>query len=348
MAMMRRDGPFQHPEHRQQAAAPLPRRGLGALGLAALLAPPALAQGADPLPSWRDGPRRRALLDFVAAVTAEGGAGFVPPEQRIATFDNDGTLWVEQPVYTQVLFVIDRIRALAPQHADWSHDPVFRAAIAGDLRGVAAGGAPGLVRLVGAAQAGTTPEEFGRIAAEWLAAARDRRWQRPYTQLVYQPMLEVLGFLRASGFTCFIVTGGGVEFVRAFSQAAYGIPPWRVVGSTFALTPEERDGRIVLLREPTVDFVDDGPGKPVGIARHIGQRPIAAFGNSDGDVHMLRYTTEGPGRCLSMIVRHDDAEREYAYDRDSQVGHLARALDEAPARGWQVISMKEDWARIFA
>jgi hypothetical protein len=206
----------------------------------------------------------------------------------------------------------------------------------------------GLLTLAGAAQAGNTPEEFQRIAAEWLAAARDPRWGRLHTDLVYQPMLELLAVLRAHTFTTFIVSGGGVEFVRAFSERVYGIPPHQVVGSSFALTPGESEGRIALRREPRVDFIDDGPGKPVGIARQIGRRPIAAFGNSDGDWHMLRYTTEGPGRRLGMILRHDDADREYAYDRDSHVGRLARALDEAPQRGWQVISMREDWARVFA
>ena len=324
------------------------RRDLAILATALAVAPGlAAAQGADPLPSWRDGRRRRALLDFVAAVTRESGPEFVPPAGRVAVFDNDGTLWVEQPMYTQMIFVLDRIRTLAPQHPDWQRDPVFRAAIAGDMRGVAAGGTEGLVRLAGAAQAGNTPEEFQRIAAEWLATARDGKWNRPNTALVYQPMLEVLGLLRANGFTTFIVSGGGIEFVRAFAEETYGIPPQRVVGSSFALTPGERDGRIVLTREPRIDFIDDGPGKPVGIALHIGRRPIAAFGNSDGDYHMLRYTTEGAGRRLGMIVRHDDAEREFAYDRDSHIGRLARALDEAPARGWQVVSMRDDWSRVF-
>lgn len=324
------------------------RRALLALAGAALAAPRAArAQGADPLPSWTDGPRKRALLDFVAAVTREGTPDFVPPRGRIATFDNDGTLWVEQPAYTQAIFVLERIRALAPQHPQWRQDPLFRAAIAGDMRTVAAGGTAGLVKLAGAAQAGNSPEEFQRIAAAWLASARDGRWQRPYTSLVYQPMLEVLAFLRANGFTTFIVSGGGVEFIRAFSEQAYGVPPHQVIGSTFALQPGERDGRVILTREPRIDFVDDGPGKPVGIARHIGQRPIAAFGNSDGDEQMLRYTTEGPGRRFGMIVHHDDAAREYAYDRDSHIGRLARALDAAPRRGWQVVSMREDWSRIF-
>ena len=327
----------------------LPRRAVLGLAGAALSASALQAQpSADPLPSWRNGPRKRALLDFVAAVTREGGAEFVAPGARIATFDNDGTLWVEQPAYTQLLFILDRIRALAPRNPAWQQDALFRAAIAGDLHAAASGGAEGLLRLAGAAQAGNTPEEFQRIAADWLSTARDARWRRPFTELVYQPMLELLAFLRANGFATFIVSGGGVEFVRAFSAATYGIPPHHVVGSSFALTPGEQDGRITLLREPRVDFVDDGPGKPVGIARHIGQRPIAAFGNSDGDREMLRYATEGTGRRFGMIIRHDDADREYAYDRESHVGRLARALDEAPHRGWHVASMRNDWARVFA
>jgi phosphoserine phosphatase len=321
---------------------------LALLGLAPLLPSAARAQaGADPLPSWRDGTPKRALLDFVAAVATEGGPDFVRPPERIAVFDNDGALWVEQPTYTQLRFILDRIRVLAPQNPAWQQDPLFHAAIAGDMHSVAAGGTEGLLKLAGAAQAGNNPEEFQRIAAEWLATARDRRWSRPYTQLVYQPMLEVLAFLRARGFTTFIVSGGGVELVRAFSEEVYGIPPHQVVGSTFALRPGEQDGRITLTREPHVDFVDDGPGKPVGIARHIGRRPIAAFGNSDGDFQMLQYTTEGSGRRLGMIVHHDDAEREYAYDRDSHVGRLARALDEALRRGWSIVSMRQDWARVF-
>lgn len=324
----------------------LPRRSLP-LALAAPTA--ALAQpGADPLPSWREGPRRRALLDFLAAVTTEGGPEFVPPAERVAVFDNDGTLWVEQPAYTQLFFVLDRLRALAPANPAWREDALFRAALEGDLHAAAAGGVAGLLRLAGAAQAGNTPEEFQRLAAAWLETARDGRWNRPFTALVYAPMLEVLALLRARGFTCAIVSGGGVEFLRAFAEPVYGVPPHLVVGSSFALEPGEAEGRVVLTRQPRVDFVDDGPGKPVGIARHLGRRPLAAFGNSDGDWHMLRYTTEGPGRRLGMIVRHDDAAREYAYDRESHVGRLARALDEAPARGWHVISMRADWARVFA
>jgi hypothetical protein len=322
-----------------------------ALGvLAACIGAPALrAQAAsDPLPSWREGPRKRAILDFVAAVTQVGGVDFVPEADRIAVFDNDGCLWVEQPAYPQLVFILDRMKALAPRHPEWQQDKLLAAAAAGDLHAVAAGGTAALLRVAGIAQAGNTPEEFQRIAAAWLAEARDGRWRRLHTELVYQPMLEVLALLRAHRFRTFIVSGGGVEFVRAFSESVYGIPPYQVVGSSFALTPGEADGRIVLTREPRVDFVDDGPGKPVGIARHIGKRPIAAFGNSDGDWHMLRYTTEGPGRRLGMIIRHDDAVREFAYDRESHVGRLARALDEAPARGWHVVSMRDDWGRIFS
>ena len=307
----------------------------------------ALAQGADPLPSWREGPRKRALLEFVAAVTREGSADYVHPSARIAVFDNDGTLWVEQPAYVQLLFILDRIRALAPANPAWQQDAVFRAAMAGDLHGAMAGGNEGLMRLAGAAMAGNTPEEFQAIAAEWLKTARHPKWNRPYTALVYQPMLEVLRFLRAAGFGTFIVSGGGVEFVRAFAEETYDIPPHQVVGSSFALTVGEEAGRLMLRREPRVDFIDDGPGKPIGIARHIGSRPIAAFGNSDGDYEMLRYTTEGAGRRLGMIIRHDDAEREFAYDRESHIGRLARALDHAPTRGWQVVSMRDDWARVF-
>ena len=323
----------------------LGRRTFGVM-IAALPAA-ALAQGTDPLPSWREGPRKRALLDFVASVTREGSAGYVPPAERIAVFDNDGALWVEQPAYPQLIFMLDRIRALAPQNPAWQQDAVFRAAIAGDMHGVMAGGSEGLMRLGGAAMAGNSPEEFQRIAAEWLKNARHPKWNRPYTALVYQPMLEVLRFLRASGFTNFIVSGGGVEFVRAFAEETYGVPPQHVVGSSFALKVTEDAGRLTLLREPRVDFIDDGPGKPIGIARHIGRRPIAAFGNSDGDFEMLRYTTEGSGLRFGMIIRHDDAEREFAYDRESHIGRLARALDAAPARGWQVVSMREDWVRVF-
>lgn len=327
---------------------PTRRAGLAALGAALSLQAARAQPAADPLPSWREGAARQAILAFVAAVTQAGGPDFVPEAERVAVFDNDGCLWVEQPAYPQLVFILDRMKALAPRHPEWQQDPLLAAAAAGDLRTVAAGGTAALLRVAGLAQAGSTPEEFQRIAAAWLAEARDGRWRRLHTELVYTPMLDLLALLRAHGFRTFIVSGGGVEFVRAFAERVYGVPPHQVVGSSVALTAGEADGRIVLTREPRVDFIDDGPGKPIGIARQIGRRPIAAFGNSDGDWHMLRYTTEGPGRRLGMIIHHDDAVREYAYDRDSHVGRLSRALDEAPARGWHVVSMRADWRTIFA
>lgn len=320
---------------------------LGVIGAAAFAGRTLAQGGGDPLPSWRPGARRDAILRFVAEVTRDGGPGFVPPAERIAAFDNDGTLWVEQPLYVQFIFILDRVRALAPRNPAWRDDPVFRAAIDGDLRGATAGGTAGLLRLAGAAQSGLSPEAFQGVVAEWLTGARDRRWGRPYTALVYQPMLELLAFLRANGFTTFIVSGGGVDFIRAFAEPVYGVPPHQVIGTTFALRTGDQDGRVTLTREPQIDFVDDGAGKPVGISRHIGRRPIAAFGNSDGDYEMLRFVTEGPGPRFGMIVHHDDAEREYAYDRDSHVGRLSRAMDEAPDRGWQLVSMRDDWSRIF-
>ena len=272
----------------------------------------------------------------------------MPPSGRIATFDNDGTLCVEQPIYTQLAFLLDRIAALAPQNAHWQDEPMVRAAIAGDMPALVGAGTEGLVRLAAMAHLGQLPEQVQEIACGWLATARDPRWRRPFTELVYRPMQEVLALLAAHGFTSFILSGGGVEFVRAFCETSYAIPPHCVVGTSLSLQAGEADGRITLTCTPHIDFIDDGPGKPVGIARFIGRRPIAAFGNSDGDLQMLRYTTEGAGARFGLIVHHDDAEREYAYDRDTHFGRLSRALDEAPARGWSVVSMKNDWARIFA
>ena len=327
----------------------IPRRSvLRAAALAPLTATPAAAQGNDPLPSWRDTAPKRSILEFVAAVTAEGAPTFVPPADRIAVFDHDGTLWVEQPVYAQVAYMLDRLKAMAQRNPSWKQDPLFRAALAGDMKTVLASGSGGLQRLLGAALAGNTPEESARLAQAWIAQAKDPKWGKPYTALVYQPMIEMLRFLRARGFQTFIVSGGGVDFIRSFSEQLYGIPPWQVIGSTFELRSSLLDGKVNLTRLPAVDFIDDGPGKPIGIARQIGKRPIVAFGNSDGDFEMLQYTTEGPGRRLGVLIRHDDLEREHGYDRDTQVGRLARALDAAPHRKWLVVSMKNDWSRIFA
>jgi phosphoglycolate phosphatase-like HAD superfamily hydrolase len=302
----------------------------------------------EPLPSWQDGSAKRAILTFVARVTRDGSSDFVPPAERIATFDNDGTLWAEQPIYFQVAFALDRVKALAPQHPEWEDRQPFKAVIEGDLKGLAASGDQGIVEIMAVTHTGITTEAFTTIVADWLNSARHPRFNRPYTALVYQPMLELLAYLRTNGFKTFIVSGGGVEFMRAFAERVYGIPPEQVVGSSgvtkFQLEP---DGTPVLMKESKVEFVDDGPGKPVGINRFIGRRPIFAFGNSDGDLQMLEWTVAGSGARFAGLVHHTDAEREWAYDRQSHVGRLDKALDEAKAKGWTVVSMRDDWKTIF-
>jgi len=301
----------------------------------------------DPLPSWNAGPAKARVLDFVKAVTDDASPGYVPPARRIAVFDNDGTLWSEQPAYFQLLFAVDRVKALAPAHPQWKDRQPFKAAIEGDLKALAASGEKGLVELVMATHAGLTTEQFEQVVREWIATARHPTLKRPYTELAYQPMLELLAYLRASGFKTFIVSGGGVEFMRPWVERVYGIPPEQVIGSSIAVKYGAVDGKPALMREPKVNFVDDKAGKPVGIHYHIGRRPIAAFGNSDGDFQMLEWTTAGPGTTLGMIVHHTDAAREFVYDRKSGVGRLDRALTEAPKRGWEVIDMKRDWATVF-
>jgi hypothetical protein len=305
----------------------------------------------DPLPSWNEGPSKRAVLDFVAKVTREGSPDFVRTEGRIAAFDNDGTLWSEQPYYNQVAFALDRIKTLAPMHPEWRDKPNIRAVLDGNIKAVLAGSSRDRLELIATSHAGMTTDEFEQIVTDWLATAKHPRFQRPYTELVYQPMLELLAFLRGNGFKTYIVSGGGVEFMRPWTERVYGIPAERpaerVVGSRIKLKYELRDNQPALMRLAEIDFIDDGPGKPVGIHEVIGRRPIAAFGNSDGDYEMLRWTTAGPGRRLGLIVHHTDAEREYAYDHNSQVGRLARALDEAPKRGWTVVDMRRDWRRVF-
>jgi hypothetical protein len=319
-----------------------------AYGLTALAVASPLAAADDPLPSWNAGAAKKAIVDFVTAVTARDGAEFVPPEERIAVFDNDGTLWVEQPLYTQLAFALDRVKALAPQHPEWREREPFRAAMAGDIKALAASGEKGLVELMMATHAGMTTDEFALIVREWLATARHPRFERPYTDLVYQPMLELLAYLRANGFKTYIVSGGGIEFMRPWTEAVYGVPPEQVVGSSIKTRFEVREGTPVLIRLPEIDFIDDKAGKPVGINAFIGRKPIAAFGNSDGDLQMLQWTTSGPGRRFGLIVHHDDGEREYAYDRDSHVGRLDKALDAAPAAGWTVVSMRSDWKTMFS
>jgi phosphoglycolate phosphatase-like HAD superfamily hydrolase len=306
------------------------------------------AAHAEPLPSWNAGPARQAILSFVERVTKPGGPDFVPPSERIAVFDNDGTLWSEQPMYVQLAFALDRVKALAPQHPGWKQTEPFRSALAGDLAGVARSGEHGLLELVMATHAGNTTDEFAAIVEAWLDRARHPKYRRRYTECVYQPMRELIRYLETSGFEVWIVSGGGVEFVRSFAERVYGIPPQRIVGSSIQTKYEPREGRPAIVRLPAVDFIDDRAGKPVGIHKFIGRRPIAAFGNSDGDFEMLEWVTTRPGPSLGVLVHHDDAEREAAYDRDSPTGRLARGLDEAPPRGWSVVSMKRDWKGVFA
>jgi phosphoserine phosphatase len=315
--------------------------------LVLLALPLASGVAAQPLPSWRDGPARQAIVSFVERVTKPGGPDFVPPAERIAVFDNDGTLWSEQPIYVQLAFALDRVKALAPQHPEWKQQEPFRSALAGDLAGVAKSGEKGLLELVMATHAGITTDEFESIVEGWLASARHPKYGWPYTECIYAPMLELLRHLEANEFEVWIVSGGGIEFLRPWTKRVYGIPPQRVVGSSIETKYEVRDGRPVIVRLPALDFVDDAAGKPVGIHRFIGRRPLAAFGNSDGDFEMLEWTTAGPGPRLGVLLHHDDGEREVAYARDSHVGRLARGLDEAPKRGWTVISMKRDWKRVF-
>ncbi len=328
----------------------LTRRALAATALAMAAAPGAVAQQAadDPLPSWRDGPAKRAIFTLVRRLAREGTPDFVPPAERVAVFDNDGTLWVEHPLYTQFVFAIDRLKAMAQRDPSLLANPLLKAAVEGDMRRVMAGGEHGLAEIIGTTHAGMSQDAFIGIVTQWLATARHPRFDRPFTQLIYQPMLEVMRLLRAEGFAVWIVTGGGTEFVRAFSMPTYGVALDRVVGSAgkteFRLLP---DGTSELFRLPAIEAINDGPGKPVGIGRLIGQRPRIAFGNSDGDIEMLQYTTTGPGQRLGLLVHHDDAAREYAYDRDTHVGRLDRGLALAPAAGWQVISMKNDWLKVF-
>nr|WP_165301677.1 HAD family hydrolase [Methylorubrum zatmanii] len=302
----------------------------------------------DPLPSWNGGAAKRSLLEFVGRVTRDGGPDFVPVARRIAVFDNDGTLWAEQPVYFQVSFALDRMKALAPEHPEWRDTEPFKGIIAGDTKAVAAAGEKGLLQVMAATHAGMTTDAFSAAVADWLKTARHPRFDRPYDSLVYQPMLELLGYLRASGFKTFIVSGGGIEFMRVFAERAYGIPPEQVVGSSGVTRFEMRpDGTPVLIKEPKVAFIDDGPGKPSGINRFIGRRPILAFGNSDGDQQMLEWAAAGEGARFLGLVHHTDAEREYAYDRQSHIGRLDKALDEAGRRGWTIVDIRRDWAVVF-
>lgn len=303
---------------------------------------------ADPLPSWNDTAPKKSIIAFVERVTKEGTPDFVPVANRIATFDNDGTLWVEYPEYTQFAFAFDRIKQMAPQHPEWKTRQPFKGILEGNMKAVAATGKSGLLKVIVATSTGMTNEQFEQAVSDWIARAHDRRFNRVYTDLTYQPMVELLVYLRNNGFKTFIVSGGEVGFMRPWTGKSYGVQPEQVVGSTMKTQLQTRNGKPVIMRLPQVSFVDDGPGKPVGIDTFIGKRPIAAFGNSDGDQQMLEWTAAGPGPHFMLLVHHTDAVREYAYDRNSPVGRLDTALDEANAKGWTVVSMKDDWNKIFA
>jgi phosphoglycolate phosphatase-like HAD superfamily hydrolase len=306
-----------------------------------------IAFAQNPLPSWNDGPAKKAILEFVAAVTDENGKDYVEPAERIATFDNDGTLWVEYPMYTQVLFAFDRVKKLAPQHPEWKTTQPFKALLEGDMKTVGASGMKGLMEIVMATHSGMSAAEFEREVSDWLATTKQAKFKRLYTELIYQPQLELLDYLRANGFKTFIVSGGGIAFMRTFSEKAYGIPPEQVVGSSVVAEFQVKDGKPALVRQPKLNFNNDKAGKPVGIYQHIGRRPILAFGNSDSDMQMIEYTMAGEGRRMGLFVHHTDAEREYAYDRKSHVGTLDKALDRAAAEGWIIVDMKKDWKKVF-
>ena len=315
--------------------------------LSALTCTSCTERNIDPLPSWHDGVAKQAIITFVTGVTTKGSPDYVPPAERIAVFDNDGTLWSEQPMYFQLAFVLDRVKALAPQHPEWKEKQPFKAVLEDDVKSVLAGGEHALLELIMATHAGMTTEEFEQIVQDWITTAKHPKTDRPYTEMVYQPMLELLSYLRANGFKTYIVSGGGIEFMRPWAERVYGIPPEQVVGSSITVKFEMRESGPVLVRLSEIDFIDDKAGKPVGIHKFIGRRPILAFGNSDGDLQMLQWTTAGDGKRLGLIVHHTDAEREWAYDRNSHIGRLDKALDEAGLKGWIVVDMKRDWKVIY-
>ena len=306
-----------------------------------------VTDNSDPLPSWNDGQAKQSIINFVNEVTDEANPNFLSAEDRIATFDNDGTLWSEKPFYFQLFFAIDRVKELAPQHPEWKTTQPFKAVLENDMETLFSFGEHGLVELVMATHAGMTTEEFEQIVKDWLAAAKHPRFKRPFTDLVYQPMLELLSYLRENGFKTFIVSGGGIEFMRPWVNEVYGIPAEQVIGSSGKVKFEMRDGKPVLIKLPEIDFIDDKEEKPVGIHRFIGKRPIAAFGNSDGDLQMLQWTEGGKGKRLMVYIHHTDAEREWAYDRKSSVGRLDKGLDEANEKDWTVVDMKNDWKAIY-
>ncbi|MBP6679888.1 MAG: haloacid dehalogenase-like hydrolase [Saprospiraceae bacterium] len=305
--------------------------------------------GKDPLPSWNEGASKKAIFDFVAKTTKAGTSGFIPMPERIACFDNDGTLWSEQPMYFQFAFVMDRVKALAPQHPEWKETQPFKAVLEGDVKTALSGGEKSMMDLMMATHAGTTTEEFNKIVKDWLASAKHPLTNRPYTEMVYQPMLELLNYLRANGYKTYIVSGGGIDFMRPWTEAVYGIPPEQVIGSSLKLKYSMRDNGPVIEKLPEVNFVDDKAGKPVGIEQHIGRRPVFTAGNSDGDYEMLQWTATATGYPrFGMIVHHTDEAREWAYDRTSSIGKLDRGLNDAAKYNWLIVDMKKDWKRIYS
>jgi len=306
------------------------------------------ANAGDPLPSWNPSKAKNSIVDFVSAVTKKGGKDYVKPEDRIATFDHDGTLWVEYPIYTQILFAYDRVKQLAPKHPEWRKKQPFKALLDGDMNTVGVAGMKGVMEIILATHSGMTDTEFSREVSTWLATTKHKKFDRLYTELAYKPQLELLAYLRAKGFKTFIVSGGGSAFIRPITAKTYGIPPEQVVGSSVVTELQYIDGKPTLVRMPKINFINDKAGKPVGIYQHIGRRPILAFGNSDSDIQMIEYTMAGEGRRLGLIVHHTDADREYAYDRKSHIGTLDKALDKAGGNGWIIVDMKRDWKKIFA
>lgn len=320
---------------------------LSTVGFILLFGSTAIAKSSDMLPSWNEGQSKTAIVQFVDKVTEEGSTNFVPKAERIAVFDNDGTLWAEQPMYTQLFFALDRVKALAPQHPEWKTKEPFASVLKGDVKTALAGGDKALVEMLMATHTGMTSSEFSLIVKDWLATAKHPTTKRPFTEMVYQPMLELLTYLRANGFKTYIVSGGGVEFMRPWTEVTYGIPPEQVLGSSVKSKFEMRDGKPVVVRLPEVNFNNDKEGKVVGMNQVIGRRPLAAFGNSDGDLQMLQWTTASETPSFALYVHHTDKKREWAYDRDSSIGHFDKGLDEAKAKGWTIVDMKQDWKVIY-
>ena len=327
-------------------AAPRQRHAFKLL-LSLALSLPLLALAAEPLPSWNDGPSKKSIIEFVQAVTTEGSKDYVKPAERIAVFDNDGTLWSEQPMYFQVLFALEEVKRMAPQHPQWKTEQPFKAVLENDHQALAASGMDGLMKIIGATHTGITTAALMDNAKTWLSQARHPKTGKPYTEMIFQPMLEMLDYLRSQDFKTYIVSGGEVEFMRAFAEQVYGIPPEQVIGTTFATQFQLNGNDASILRLPKLAHNDDGPGKPESIQQVIGRQPILAFGNSDGDLQMLQWTAAGPGKRFMGLVHHTDAKREWAYDRQSNIGRLDKALDEANKRGWSVVDMSSEWSRIY-